>query len=139
MVIIRDTFLGPKLYSKLLYTLKKKSAVSFVLILCFGRVWLLDNVVLVSTVWQSESATCIRTSSLLGISFPFRSPQSLEQSSLCWTVGSLVICFTHSISSVYMAIPISQFIPPASFPLVSLCLFCLCFCFCFVNKIFYSS
>ena len=27
MVIIRDTFLRPKLYSKLLYTLKKKYAV----------------------------------------------------------------------------------------------------------------
>ena len=36
MVIIRDTFLRPKLYSKLLYTLKKKiCSVYFVLILFF--------------------------------------------------------------------------------------------------------
>ena len=36
MVIIRDTFLRPKLYSKLFYTLKKKiCSVYFVLILFF--------------------------------------------------------------------------------------------------------
>ena len=29
---------------------------------------------------------------------------------------SLIIYFIHSISSVYMSIPISQFIPPSSFP-----------------------
>ena len=39
------------------------------------------NVVLVFPAQQSESP-------LPGISFPFRSPQSMEQSSLCSTVGS---------------------------------------------------
>ena len=48
---------------------------------------LLYNVVLVSTVQQSESAICIRISPLVWISFSFRSPQSIEESSLCYTVG----------------------------------------------------
>ena len=43
----------------------------------FNRVQLLYNVVLVSAVQQSESATCIHGSSLFWISIPFRSPQSI--------------------------------------------------------------
>ena len=39
---------------------------------------LLFNVMLVSTVQQSESALRIHTSPLFWISFPFRSPQSTE-------------------------------------------------------------
>ena len=39
---------------------------------------LLYNIVLVSAVRQSESAICIHISPLLGISFPLRSPQSIE-------------------------------------------------------------
>ena len=42
----------------------------------------------VSTVQQSESAICIHICPLFWISFPFRSPQKIEQSSLCCTVGS---------------------------------------------------
>ena len=38
----------------------------------------LHNVVLVSVAQQSESAICIHISPLLGISFPLRSPQSIE-------------------------------------------------------------
>ena len=46
---------------------------------------------------------------------------------------SVVSCFIHS--SVYMSIPISQFIPP-SFPpwYPYICSLRLCFCFCFANK-----
>ena len=43
---------------------------------------------LVSAVQQSESAVCIHISPLFWISFPFRSPQSIEQSSLSYTVSS---------------------------------------------------
>ena len=70
---------------------------------------------------QSESAICIHISPLFWIFFLLRLPQSI-QSSLSYTVGS-VIYFTHRISSVYMSIPISQFIPSSPFPpLVSTCL-----------------
>ena len=55
--------------------------------LIFLGVQLPCNVVLVSTV-QSESTIRIRVSPLFWISFPFRSPQSTEQSSLCCTAGS---------------------------------------------------
>ena len=52
----------------------------------------------------------------------------------------LVIYFLHSIKSVYMPVPISQFIPPPLFPpwypyIGSLY---LCLYFCFVNKIVYG-
>ena len=113
------------------------------------------NVVLVSAVWQSESViVCIHISSLFWVSFPSKSPQNTEQSSLCCTVGSrfnsvqslshvrhfaipwtavrqaslsitnswrfsVVNYFKHSINSVCMSIPISQFImlPPSTPPL----------------------
>ena len=44
----------------------------------FFGVLLLYNAVLVSAVWQTESATCVHISSLSWISFPFGSPQSTE-------------------------------------------------------------
>ena len=100
---------------------------------------MLYNVVLVSTVQQSESVIRIHISPLFWISFPFRSvttgqwvefPELYHRFSL---VISLVIYFIHSISSVYTSIPISQFIPPP-FPPWYLCLY-----FCFVNKIVYTN
>ena len=49
---------------------------------------------------------------------------------------SLVICFIHSINSVYSSIPIYWFLPPHPLPsLVSLHLFSMCLYCCFVNKI----
>ena len=56
------------------------------------------------------------------ISFPFRSPQSTEFPMLC-SRFSPVIYFIHSINSVRMSIPVSQFIPPLLPALVSICLF----------------
>jgi len=57
--------------------------------------------VFVSPVQQSNSATCICVSPLPWISFPFRSPRSIECSSLTvYSQFSLVICFIHS--SVYV-------------------------------------
>ena len=60
--------------------------------LIFIGVQLLYNVVLVSTVQQSESGVCIHISPLFWISFPFRSPQSIEQSSLCY-IQQFFICY----------------------------------------------
>ena len=45
------------------------------------------NVVLVSDVQQTESVTHIHISNNFQILFPYRSLQSIEQSSLCYTVG----------------------------------------------------
>ena len=45
---------------------------------------------------------------------------------------SLVTCFKHSINSVCMSIPISQFIPPSWYPCV--CSLRLCVSFCFASK-----
>ena len=51
-------------------------------------IYLLYNVVLVSAVQQSESVTCVHVPLLPWISFPFKSAQSTEWSSLCYTVDS---------------------------------------------------
>ena len=84
---------------------------------------ILYNVVLVSTVQQSERAIHINISPHFGISFPFRSLQSTKQSSLCYTLGStiyvvslLCVCvhvhtYTHTHTHTYMSVLISQFIP----------------------------
>ena len=62
------------------------------LFLSFKKIFIgiqfLYNVVLVSGVQKSESAECIHISTLFWISFPFRSPQCIEQNFLCYTVGS---------------------------------------------------
>ena len=46
------------------------------------------------------------------ISFTFRSQQSLEQSSLCYPVGSHQLSIVYIVSIVYLCQRISQFIPP---------------------------
>lgn len=75
----------------------------------------------ISTVYQSESAVHILIPSLfLGFPSQFRLPQSIEKIS-CVTYNirlSLVIYFTQGISSVYVSIPVSQFIS-SPFPLDS--------------------
>ena len=80
---------------------------------------MLHNVVLVSAEQQGESAVGIYISSRFWISFPFRSPQSTEFLVL-YSRFSWVIYFIHSINSVYMPIPISQFTSPPLSPLVSI-------------------
>ena len=50
---------------------------SFFKLICIG-VQLLYNIVLVTAVQQSDSATHIHASPLFWTSFPFRSPQSTE-------------------------------------------------------------
>ena len=93
---------------------------------------MLYNVVLVSTVQQSESVMCIHISPLISVSFHLghhrassRVPCAIQQILISYL-------FIPSINSVYMPIPTFQFIPPTSSQLgvhtfVSL--------FLFVNKI----
>ena len=69
-----------------------------------------------SVVWCSafftESAIYIHISPLFWISFPYSSPESTEvEFPVLYSRFSLVIYFQHSIDSVYVSIPISQFIP----------------------------
>ena len=60
------------------------------------------NVVLVSDVQQTESVTHIHISNNFQILFPYRSLQSIEQSSLCYTVGP------YQLSTVYIVVCICQ-------------------------------
>ena len=65
-------------------------------------VQLLYNVVLLATVQQSQSAICIHISPFLGISIPFRSPHSTEQSSLSYTVGFQQLPILDIVSILYI-------------------------------------
>ena len=49
--------------------------------------WLIDNVVLVSDIYHSDSVIFIHISVLFLVLFPFRLLQNIEQSSLCHTEG----------------------------------------------------
>ena len=107
----------------------------------FIGVQLLYNIVLVSTVQQSESAIHIHISPLLWISFSFNSPQSIEQSSLSYTVCSHQLSILCIVSIVYIcqyqSLSSSQAPFPPWYPYI--CFLCLCVCFCFVNKIVYTN
>ena len=76
-------------------------------------------------------------SPLFQISFPFRSPQSTEQGSLSYTVGShqQSILYTVSTVNIYQSqspnSSHSPFLPWCSF----ICSLCLCLYFFFVNRI----
>ena len=52
---------------------------------------LINNIVLVSGVQQSDSVIHIHVSILFQILFPFRLLQNIEQSSLCYTVGPCLL------------------------------------------------
>ena len=93
--------------------------------LCRQR--LLYNVMLISTVQQSESAMCIHISPLFRISFPFRSPQSIVVFRVLYSRFSLVTYFIHRIDSVYVSpnLPAHPTLPPFSLGVHS---FLLCIC-----------
>ena len=81
------------------------------------------NVVLVSTIQQSESAISIYP---LPLKPPYHSPpcqhsRSSQGTKLSFLCFPLTICFTHG--GVYMSMLFSQFIPPSHFPTVSASLF----------------
>ena len=111
---------------------------SFIYLFLFSKIFigvqLYYNVVLVSTVQRSESAICIHISPLFWISFPFRSPKSTKQSSLCYTVGS------HQLSILYILVYICQSQSPSSshppFPpwCPYVCSLHLCLYFCLSNR-----
>ena len=49
--------------------------------------WLINNVVIVSDVQQSDSVIHIHLSIVFQILFPFRLLQNIEQNSLCYAIG----------------------------------------------------
>ena len=69
----------------------------FFLVLFYFGVYLFNNVVLVSGVQQRDSVAHIYLAILLQIIFPFRLLQSIEQSSLCYTVCS---CWIYILSII---------------------------------------
>ena len=58
------------------------------------EVQLITNVVFISGVQQSDSIIHIHVCILFQILFPFRLLQSIEQSFLCYTVGSLLVIYS---------------------------------------------
>ena len=60
---------------------------------------MINNIVLVSGVQQSDSVIRIHISILFQILFPFRLLKNIEQSSLCYTVGP---CWLSIYLSIYL-------------------------------------
>ena len=77
--ILSSPFSVSLLFVSLFYFLKK--------LFIFIGVWLVNNVVIVSSGQQSDSAICIHVFIFPQTPLPSKLPHSIEQSSLCYTVG----------------------------------------------------
>ena len=92
------------------------------------------NVVLVPAVQQTKSSLHVQILPPIGTSFPVRSPQIAEQSSLSSAAGSHYSSILDRVNSGYVSVPVSQLIPPhhSTFPfgihtfVLYVCLFLLC-------------
>ena len=93
-----------------------------------------------SAIQQSESVVCIHISLLFKISFPFKSPQSIEQSSLSETEGSQWLPVLHIASVLYICQSQSSLSSQHPAALLSIHLFSmsLSLSLCFANKIIYT-
>ena len=91
----------------------------FNFLFCIG-VQLIDNVVLVSGVQQSDSVIHIHVSILFHILFSIRLLQNTEQSSLCYTVGPCWLSILHIAVYTCPGSAISQFCSGTSDKLLSL-------------------
>ena len=87
---------------------------------------MLYNIVLVSTAQQRESAAHVHTSPLVG--FPSLLGQHRVEFPVLSSRISLFTYFTYRINFVYMPTPVSHFLPPLLFPLVSLYFFSMSVC-----------
>ena len=108
----------------------------------FIGVQLLNNVVLVSAVQQSEPVTCIFIFTPFLDFLPIQvTTEHCVEFPVLDSWFSLVIYFICSINNVYVSVPISQLLPSHLFSLwyPQVCSLCLCLYFCFVNKILYTS
>ena len=93
-----------------------------ILFILFG-VQLINNVVLVSGVQQSDLVIHIHVSILLQILFPFRLLHNMEQSSLCYTVGPCWLSILNIIACIYQSQTPNLSLPPTFPPLVTINLF----------------
>ena len=93
------------------------------------------------TQWVSYTYVYIHTPPRFGVFFPFKSPQSIKQSSLYYTVNFHLLSILYKVLIVYICQSQS---PSLSYPLpqfVSIHLFSMSICFiyfCFENKIIYT-
>ena len=81
---------------------------------------MINNVVLVSGVQQSDSVMQMQVSILFQILFPFRLLQNVEQSSLCYTVGpcwlsmlNITVCTCQS-QTPSLSLPRDPALPPSN-------------------------
>ena len=94
----------------------------------------MEYIVLVSGVQQNDSIIHIHVSILFEILFPFRLLQNIEQSSLCYTVGSCWLSILKRVVCIYSSQTHNVSLA-TTFPLWQPFVFCLWVCcFCFVNK-----
>ena len=92
-----------------------------------------------SALQQSESAAHIHLPLFFGSPFHLSPYRALSREfPVLYIRISFVICFLHSINSIYMSIPSSQCIPPFPPWCPYICSLCLCLCFCLANKITYT-
>ena len=66
-------------------------------------VQLINNIVLVSGVQQSDSVIPIQVPLLFQILFPFRLLENIEQSSLCYTVGPCWLSILNIVMYTYQS------------------------------------
>ena len=92
---------------------------SFFNFLFYIGIQLIDNIVLVSGVQQSDSVIRIHVSILFQILFPFRLLQSIEQSSLCYTVGPWLSILNTAVCTCQSQTP-NLSLPPHPSPLVTI-------------------
>ena len=108
--------------------------------LTFIGMQLFYNVVLVFTVQRSESAIRIHIPALFQISFQFRLSQSIEASSLSYTLGSywLSSLYIQCICMCMCIYPSLSIYPTLTFPprYSHICSLSQCLYFCFIYKIF---
>ena len=84
---------------------------------------MINNVVLVSGIQQSDSVIHIHVSILFRIISPFRLLQSIEQSSLCYTVGPCWLSILNITLRTCQSQTPSLSFPPTVPPLVTISLF----------------
>ena len=113
---------------------------NFFLKLIFIKVYLLYNVVLVSTVQQNESIIYIHIISFHWDFLPNQVTRvHLIEFLVLYSMFSWVICSKHSINSIHASIPIFHSLPPPHSPWYpNIWTLCLCLYFCFANKIIYT-
>ena len=124
------------------YSLRRNQEYPSLFYFCFLKVgvWWLQNVVLVAIAQQHETTYIYMYSLPLGHCCPFRSPQCINQISLCYTVGFHQLSILYTVLTVYMCESQCLSCSHPLSPLLSIYLFFnLCFYFCFANMFIFTT